>query len=74
MRHIESKFKKGMYWNNYGSHWHIDHIVPLSRFDLSDPYQAKLANHWTNLQPLEASRNMEKSDRIDGEVQPFLPL
>lgn len=74
MRHIESKFKKGMHWNNYGTHWHIDHIVPLSRFDLSDPYQMKMANHWTNLQPLEALRNMEKSDRIEGNMQPFLPL
>jgi hypothetical protein len=74
MRHIESKFKKGMHWNNYGTHWHIDHIVPLSRFDLDDPYQLKMANHWTNLQPLEAARNMEKSDRIEGNVQPFLPL
>lgn len=74
MIHLQSKFTEGMYFNNYGTYWHVDHIVPLSRFDLSDPYQVKMANHWTNLQPLEAKRNMEKSDRIEGNVQPFLPF
>ena len=74
MRRIESKFKRGMQWNNYGTHWHIDHIVPITSFDLSDPYQAKMANHWTNLQPLEAEKNIEKSNSIQGNVQTFLPI
>jgi hypothetical protein len=74
MQHIESKFTNGMHWNNYGTYWHLDHVVPLSHFDLSDPYQAKMANHWTNLQPLEAEKNIEKSNRIQGSVQCCLPL
>ena len=74
MRHIESKFTNGMHWNNYGTCWHLDHIVPVSHFDLSDPYQAKMVNHWTNLQPLEAKKNIEKSNKIQGSVQCFLPL
>jgi hypothetical protein len=74
MRHIESKFTNGMHWNNYGTYWHLDHVVPLSHFDLSDPYQAKMANHWTNLQPLEAEKNIEKSNTIQGNVQCSLPL
>jgi hypothetical protein len=74
MQHIESKFKRGMHWNNYGTHWHMDHIVPVSAFDLSDPYQAKMVNHWTNLQPLEAKKNIEKSNTIQGNVQSFLPI
>ena len=26
--HLESQFKEGMLWDNYGD-WHIDHRVPL---------------------------------------------
>jgi hypothetical protein len=74
MRHIESKFTNGMHWNNYGTYWHLDHVLPLSHFDLSDSYQAKMANHWTNLQPLEAEKNIEKSNTIQGSVQCCLPL
>ena len=33
-QHLESKFKKGMSWNNYGK-WHVDHVVPVDFFDLT---------------------------------------
>lgn len=33
--YITSKFKDGMSWANHGTEWHIDHIIPLSAFDLS---------------------------------------
>jgi hypothetical protein len=63
MAWLASKFKKGMSWNNYGE-WHIDHIMPLAVFDLKDERQRKMANHFTNLQPLWADENMEKADQI----------
>lgn len=54
--YIESKFTKGMTWENRGnSGWHIDHIQPCSSFDLSDPKQQKLCFHYTNLQSLWAT-------------------
>lgn len=62
--HIESKFTPKMSWDNYGTYWHIDHIIPISSFDLSDQDQRKAANHWTNLQPLEASKNIAKSNKM----------
>jgi hypothetical protein len=62
--HLESKFTPGMSWNNYGiKGWHIDHVVPISNFDLSDPEQAKLACHYTNLQPLWWTDNLRKGSR-----------
>jgi len=62
--YIESKFKPGMNWNNYGIYgWHVDHIKPLSKFDLEDPDQQKIAFHYTNLQPLWANENIKKSNK-----------
>lgn len=59
--HLESKFTKGMSWDNYGE-WHIDHIRPLSSFDLTDAEQLKQACHYTNLQPLWAADNLSKGN------------
>jgi hypothetical protein len=63
-KHIEKQFRKGMHWNNHGTVWHIDHIVPLSKFDLTDAMQRKRANHFTNLQPLYVHENMRKGNKI----------
>ena len=62
--HLEKQFKHGMTWENHGTHWHIDHIVPLSKFDFTNSIQAALATHYTNLQPMWAHENLSKSDRI----------
>jgi hypothetical protein len=62
--HLEKRFKRGMTWENHGTHWHVDHIVPLSQFDFTNPIQAALATHYTNLQPMWARENLSKSDRI----------
>jgi len=59
--HLESKFAPGMSWATRGRFgWHIDHIKPLSAFDLSDPKQLEQACHYTNLQPLWWRDNMRK--------------
>jgi len=62
--YIEKQFIKGMSWNNYGK-WHIDHIKPVSKFNLSDSKQQKLAFHYTNLQPLWAIDNIRKGSRAE---------
>jgi hypothetical protein len=62
--HLESKFKRGMTWENYGTHWHVDHIIPCAAFDHANPDQARQCWHFTNLAPLEAKKNLAKSDKI----------
>jgi hypothetical protein len=61
--YLESKFEPGMSWDNHGD-WHIDHIIPLSSFDLTDRSQLKKACHYSNLQPLWAFDNISKSNNI----------
>lgn len=65
MHHLQSRFKKGMAWNNYGTEWHIDHIVPCSKFNLIDPAEQKRCFHFSNLRPLWAKDNLKKSDTIE---------
>lgn len=62
--HLESLFKPGMNWSNHGPVWHIDHIKPCAKFDLSKLEQQRICFHWTNLQPLFAEENLKKSDNV----------
>ncbi|MEM4725965.1 MAG: hypothetical protein QXG63_03420 [Nitrososphaerales archaeon] len=62
--HIESQFKPGMTWDNYGD-WHIDHVVPLSSFDLSKEDQLRTACNYKNLQPLWAQENISKGAKLN---------
>lgn len=63
--HIESQFKEGMTWENHGNNgWHIDHIIPCSSFDLTDPEQQKKCFHYKNLQPLWWRENLSKGNKV----------
>lgn len=61
--HLENQFKDGMSWENYGK-WHIDHITPRSHFDHNNESEIFKCWHYTNLQPLWASENIKKGNRI----------
>lgn len=67
--HIQKQFKKGMHWNNYGTAWHIDHIIPLAKWDLTKEDQRMRAANILNLQPMWARDNMKKSGRLVGQHQ-----
>jgi len=63
-RHLEKDFRDGMTWENHGK-WHIDHIIPISKFNFSSFKDEGFKKAWAlnNLQPLWADENMKKGRR-----------
>jgi hypothetical protein len=64
---LENQFLPGMLWENRGKgdgRWNIDHILPLSKFDLTDREQFLKVCHYTNLQPLWEKDNLIKGNKI----------
>lgn len=51
-------------WDNYGTHWHVDHVIPLGFVDLLDNKQQKIAFCWSNLRPCLVEENLDKKDKI----------
>jgi hypothetical protein len=75
-KHIESKFKEGMTWDNFGE-WHLDHTIPCKAkhpltgdyiFDLTKPSHQKVCFNYQNLQPMWASENCSKQDKIHWSI------
>ncbi len=63
-RHLERQFVRGMTWERFArGEVHIDHIIPLSSFDLTDETEFRRAWALTNLRPLFASENLAKGAR-----------
>lgn len=62
---IEYQLPIGYTINDVGQTLHIDHVIPLSSFNLLDEEQLREACNWINLQPLEAAKNRRKSNKID---------
>lgn len=63
--HLESLWTVGMTWDNNTSFgWHIDHIVPIASFDLTNKEERLACFNWNNLQPLWWRPNMGKGRKI----------
>ena len=71
-KHLESQFKDGMTWENYGSYWWIDHIIPISVFNFEKPEDDDFKRCWalSNLQPLEKIANIIKKNKLTKHFQP----
>lgn len=64
-KYIESQMPEGMTRNDWGVNGiHIDHIIPLSSFDMSLESERYKAWHYTNLQPLLAKDNLSKGKKV----------
>lgn len=59
---LEFQFIEDMSWSNYGNLWTVDHVLPLSEFNLDDEKEQYIAFDWKNLQP--SKTNFSKSSKI----------
>ena len=65
-KHLEEQFTDGMSWENYGMRgWHVDHIKPCAKFDLTKEAEQRRCFHYSNLQPLWAADNLAKGDNYN---------
>jgi hypothetical protein len=65
--YIEKKMTAEMNWNNI----HIDHIKPVSVFDLNNHDDFLDCCHYTNMQPLIGEENLLKSNKWSDEDEVF---
>jgi len=47
------------------SDWHIDHVIPLSSFNLDNKEEQLVAFNWRNTSPLSSKENLAKNNRIN---------
>lgn len=61
---LKSNFTEGMTFENHGTFWHIDHVIPCIKFNMTNIDDTKKCFNWVNLQPLKAKANLSKKDKI----------
>jgi hypothetical protein len=64
---FEYNFTDDMNWDNYGSLWSIDHVIPVRKFNLETENEKCLCWNWTNLVPVTVKYNSSKKNSIDME-------
>ena len=64
--HLELQFTKEMNWENYGSYWWIDKIIPRSAFDYKIITSNELRKCWSlkNMRPLYKIECIRKKNKI----------
>lgn len=55
INHLEKQFDDNMSWENWGTYWEVDHIIPLSKGG---------SFHYTNCQPLTVEENRSKNNKL----------
>lgn len=66
-RWLKYNFGEMFTFENRGKEWHIDHVIPVSKFDLTDESQQLIAFNWRNTMPLTVKENLQKNNKIDVE-------
>jgi hypothetical protein len=69
---VEHQFIDGMTWNNWGALWELDHVIPISHFNLVEKPERLKAFNYTNCKPVLKSYNRSKNASLPEPHQPFL--
>jgi len=57
-----------MSFENHGTYWHVDHVRPISSFDLTNEENIHECFSWRNLSPLEKSLNLSKNNKVHEDL------
>ena len=62
---IEIQFTRELNWENFGSAWQFDHIVPVAYFDFTKEEDLLLCWNFINIRVEQIEQNKVRSTRID---------
>ena len=62
---IEIQFTEGLNWDNFGSAWQFDHILPVAYFDFSIEEELKLCWNFINIRVGKINADENTTSRID---------
>jgi hypothetical protein len=62
---IRFQLPDGYSVNDVGPNLHLDHVLPLSSFNLENSEEQKKACSWINIAPVPAEENIKKGDQVD---------
>lgn len=60
--HLEKQFDENMNWDNYGTYWEVDHIIPKNQFKYVSTEDKDFKICWSlmNLRPLSKQENVSR--------------
>ena len=62
---IELQFTEGLNWDNFGTAWQFDHIVPVAYFDFANKQDLVLCWNFVNIRVERLESNKPSGNRID---------
>jgi hypothetical protein len=65
---LEYNFTGEMNWDNYGSFWSIDHIIPVCKFNLSVEDEKFKCWNWSNMMPVTVNYNSSKKNIVMEQI------
>jgi hypothetical protein len=72
---IEIQFTEELSWENFGSAWQFDHIVPVAYFDFSIEEDLVLCWNFSNIRVEPIDQNKNRGNRIDVmAVKPYFEV
>jgi hypothetical protein len=61
---MKYQFNDKYTFENHGTEWHIDHVIPISLFNLNETKDQYLSLNWRNTMPLSVYENLSKSNKL----------
>ncbi|NCU03482.1 MAG: hypothetical protein GXC73_05795 [Chitinophagaceae bacterium] len=62
---IEVQFVGELGWDNFGTLWQFEHIIPVTYFDFEDELELKLCWSFINIRIEDIQKSKERGNRVD---------